>query len=888
VSLPAGTRFGPYDIVSPLGAGGMGEVYRARDARLQRDVAIKVLPGSMAAVAERIARLEREARMLAALNHPNIAAIYGLEERDGLVGLVLELVEGPTLAERLARGALPVSDAIAISRQIAKALEAAHRQGIVHRDLKPANIKVREDGAVKVLDFGLAKAFDDAAAGDAALSPTITSPAMMTAAGVIIGSAAYMAPEQAKGLAADARSDIWAFGCVLYEMVTGQRAFPGAGTTETLAAVLRGDPDWTALPSDLPPATRALLMRCLEKDRGERVQDISTARFVLAEQTHFAPPAAAATIAAAGRLPRVPWIVVAAVAGIAAGAGAVTLFQRPPATALARTARFELALSRTDPPAQHGVGAIVALSPDGARLVYTALRDGAPVLVTRGLDRLETTAIAGTEGGIDPFFSPDGRQIGFVRASELRRVSVDGGPSALVWRGDPVFEGASWNEDGTIVFSHAGALLRIRFDGGEPIRIAQADTTRDELGYDRPVFLPGGATFLYTVQLRGGRNRVAARRLDGSEPTTVLEDGFGARYMAPGYLVFGQADRLMAVRFDSSALRISGTPIVLEQGVFTNNAEAVSNVTIAADGTAAFVSGSNPGVRGRPVWVDRSGRHERRIVEEPLDDPRNLRLSPDGKRLALTLGPPGQGNIWVYDVSGSAKAVPLTFRDHNTFAVWSPDGTRIAFMHVAGAAVSVAAIAADGSAAEPQPLTSEGSAGAVMDWSPRERAILLYRQTMLRLLRPPDRIAKPWGEAPYSQFGARFRPDGRWVAFTSTQSGAADIYVRPFPGPGAPIRVSSGGGHDPVWSHDGNEIFYTNGSKMMAARVAIAGAGVRVDGSRMLFDGGFRHDTVDLILRFYDVAPDGRFLMIEPSGTKASSIVVAQHWDEELKARLPK
>ena len=888
--LPA-TRFGPYEILSLLGSGGMGEVYRARDTTLQRAVAIKVLPESLARDPERVARLQREARTLAALNDPNIAAIFGFEEADGRHALVLELVEGPTLAERLARGRLTIPEATAIAKQIAKALEAAHRQGIVHRDLKPANIKVREDGTVKVLDFGLAKALDAAPADVALSSPTITSPAVMTAAGLILGSAAYMSPEQAKGLAADPRSDIWAFGCVLYEMLTGRRAFEGAGVTETLAAILRGEPDWSALPPDLPPAVRTLTMRCLEKDRSDRVQDISTARFILAEQSNLAAPPA--VTASSRRSTRSWWIAIAALAGLVAGASAMawawpSMFG---SRTVQRTARFQLAPGLTPLVLQNTAvapgqfGTLIAVSPDGSRIVYSGVRDGVPRLMTRPLDRLEVSPIAGTEGGLDPFFSPDGRQVGFFTAGQLKRIPIEGGQSVTVWRGNPTFEGAAWAPDGTIVYSQDGQLYRIAIDGGQPARLAQPDAARGEVGYDRPVVLPSGEFVLYTVELSGQRSRIDACRIDGSGTKTILENGLGAQYLPPGHLVYAQGDRLLAVGFNAETLQVSGTPAPLEEGVFTNTAEGVSNVSIAADGTAVFVAGHNSGPEGRPVWVDRTGAHVERLVDEPLADPRNVRLSPDERRVAATVGPPGQANIWVYELQRRAQPIQLTFRNHNTFPIWSPNGQQITFMNVTGTVVRDFTVPSDGSAVEPQPITTETGGGAPLDWSPREPALLLYWKTALGVLRPPERAMTVWAPVPFARFGGRFSHDGRWVAYASMQTGAIEIWVRPFPGPGAPVRVSSGGGHSPVWSHDDKEIFFTNGPKMMAAHVTALDPAPVIDPPRQLFEGGFRFDDIDLVLRYYDVAADGRFLMVEPVQPKDASIVVALHWAEELKQR---
>ncbi len=888
MSLPPGTRFGPYEIQSPIGAGGMGEVYRARDTTLHRFVAIKVLSDTFVRDPDRVARLHREARTLAALNDPHIGAIFGLQDAGDRHALVLELVEGPTLAERISHGALSVRESLAIAAQIAAALDAAHQLNVVHRDLKPANIKVREDGAVKVLDFGLAKALGGAAGDAAESSPTITSPATLTAAGLILGSAAYMAPEQATGAAVDKRCDIWAFGCVLYEMLTGARAFSGAGVTDTLAAVLRGDPNWAALPADLPPSVRSLLVRCLEKDRRQRVQDISTARFVLAEQaattSGSAPPAGIAP--ARRRSGLAPWIAATAVLGVAAGAAAVAVLT-PAATTVTRAARFELGASSSEPLSPAIDGSLVALAPDGESLVYTAMRDGGSILVVKRLDRLEATPIAGTEGAIDPFFSPDGEQIGFVVAGELRKIPVRGGQAVMVARGDPTFEGAAWGPDGTIVYANAFALYRIDAGGGQPVKIIGPDQAQNDIGCGRPELLPGGDVVLYTVSSRGGRQRIAARRLKGGDAVTVVDGGFGARYLAPGYLLYGQADHLMAVAFNPSTLRTSGVPIQIEASAFTKPAEAVSNVSTAANGRAVFILGHNPSLVGRLVRVERNGTHVSR-VSEPIEDPRNLRISPDGTRLAVTVGPAGQGDIWIYDLKGSAPPFKVTFHDHNTFPIWTADGRHIIFMQVAAGIARVFTIASDGGGAQPEPLAANENAGAPEDLSPDGTALLLLRASTLWVRHLPGMQETRWIPGSFSQFGARFSPDGRWVAYGSTQNGAGDVWIRPYKDDGPPVRVSASGGHDPVWSRDGKELYYVAGAKLMAARVAAANGQLRLDPPVKLFEGGFTYNMNDPILRMFDADGDGRLVMIEPIGVGAASLVVTEHWADELKTRLTK
>jgi eukaryotic-like serine/threonine-protein kinase len=858
--LAAGSRLGPYEILAPLGAGGMGEVYRARDSKLHRSVAIKVLPEIFAADPERLLRFEREAMALAALSHPNIAGIFGAEESGGIHALVLELVEGQTLADRITHGPLPLSEASAIAVQIADALETAHDQGIVHRDLKPSNVKIREDGTVKVLDFGLAKILErsDATAGqDLTASPTVISPANMTGVGVILGTAAYMSPEQAKGRLTDKRCDVWAFGCVLYEMLSGRRAFEGDDLTETIAAVLRGEPDWKALPPDLPMAVRRLLERCLEKDRAARVHDISTAKFVLTNQAGRSDPAAPLTapVVPSGRPWLRRWTLPAAMALTAAGVALGFLAHRPATSdsGLYRVARFQLPTASESPFTTSPSGSNVAISPDGSRIVYTALRNGIPVLFLRSLDRLQS----------------------------LRRVPVEGGQSATIWRGDPTFSGASWGADDSIVFGYDFSVYRVPATGGQAQKIAGPDAAAGETGYDRPVLLPGGQAVLYTVYSQNGESAIVARRLSSGAVVKVLDNGFGVVFAPSGYLVYGQDDRLMAARFDVSTLAATSSPVPVEEGILTKL--RTSNMAIASDGTTVYVTGQNAASRSHLLWVGRDGQRIGTVVQEALESARNVRLSPDGHRLVVVVGRGGAGNLWVYDLDTPKPPLQLTFRDHNTFPVWSPDGRRIAFMSVSGGAFRLATIPSDGSVTESTTLMTNAPS-APLDWSPDSSATLMHRFAGVWLFAMKSGKAEAWLETPFPEYGARVSPDGRWVAYASSQAGSPDVWVRPFPGPGAPVRVSSAGGHDPVWSRDGKELFFTNGANFMSAQVLETATTFRAEEARRLFQGGFKYDDEDFVLRFYDVAPDGRFVMIEPPDTTSGTIVVAQHWDQVLKS----
>jgi serine/threonine-protein kinase len=883
LALTPGTRLGVYEITALVGAGGMGEVYKARDTKLDRDVAIKIVPESLSADPERIARFEREAKTLAALNHPNIAHIYGVEDSNGIRALVLELVEGPTLGERIAQGAIALDEALPIARQIAEALGAAHEQGVIHRDLKPANIKLRPDGVVKVLDFGLAKLVEARAASGAvglSESPTITTPAMMTGIGMILGTAAYMSPEQAKGRPADKRSDVWAFGCVLYEMLTQKRAFAAEDVADTLASVLRGEPDWSALPAESAHLT-SVLQRCLERDVKRRLRDIADVTLLL----EAAPRSQVETRGAPSK--RAAWMwATAALALIAGGTIAALLLSSRSRAIPPRVARLEVTTSQqdlftTDPP-----GANVAISPDGSRIVYTSRGGGQIHLVVRQLDELGARPIAGSEGARDPFFSPDGQQIGFATLEDLRRVAVGGGSSIRICPlSGVVFNGATWGPDNSIVFAQAGAgLFRVSAAGGEPEKLAAPDRAKEETNYLRPSILPGGRAVVYTVELRsaGRPTRIAARTLEGDVTTTVVEGGFGAQYLPSGHLVYGQGDRLMAVPFDVSTLKATGAPLIFQDGVSTK--EPVPNVAIASDGTGVYVAGHGTTNTRHLVWVDRRGTHVAQIVAQPLEIPRYPRLSPDGRRLAVTIGPSVAGQIWIYDLAGSAQPLRLTFQDHNLFPTWSPDGKRIVFISRAGSD-QILSIPADGSATEPERVLATQTPAVPRDWSPDGVFILFGEMRHLHLLHLTDGKARRWLQTPFAESDGRFSPDGQWLAYRSDQSGSPEVWVRPFPGPGAPVRVSSDGGGDAVWSRDGKELFYRNGLKILSARV-VSDVAFRVEAPRTLFEGGFDPGSE----RGYDVAPDGRFVMIEnePNGnTTSASIVVVLNWTEELRARMP-
>jgi len=885
VSLAPGTRIGPYQVIELIGAGGMGEVYRATDTDLKRPVAIKVLPDGLSTDSNRLARFRREAEVLAALNHANIAHIHGLHVDAMTTALVMELVDGPTLAERISRGVVPVDESIRLAMEIAEALEAAHDRGIIHRDLKPANVKIRSDGHVKVLDFGLAKTLEPAASASMlAQAPTLTS-AAMTGAGVILGTAAYMSPEQARGGALDKRTDIWAFGCVLYEMLTGRRAFPGETVSDAIAAVLEREPNWDALPATALPL-QGVVRRCLEKNVDRRLRDISDVRQwleeVASDRTRVtAPPAARSHV--------MRWTSVGVALGLAIGAAATGLLMRQHRQSIPVAARFVITASQSGSFTADTFGPNIAIAPDGSRIAYTVIHNGVPALAVRRLDSLEETPLAGTEGGTFPFFSPDSKQIGYATLEAIKRVPADGGASVTISPTDAGFRGATWGVDDTIVFARDGGagLLRLSASGGKPQTIAAPDAGRGEENYLGPVLLPHSDTLLYTVVMNGGQTRVAARKLGGRDAITLAEGGIGPQYMAPGYVIFAEGERLMAIRFNSTTLATMGSPVAVQENAFTKIGDGVANLAVAGDGTAVFIAGHNPGSLRRLAWVTRKGEQVGPAFEEPVEYARNPRISPDGHKVALTVGTSGHADIWVYDLDRAAQPLKLTSQNHNTFPSWSADGKRIVFVSISTAGGYMFSIASDGSVLQPQRVVNGEAGDLPLAMAPEGASLLFRRNDDLWQLDLHDYSQRALAQTPFSEHSGSFSPNGHWIAYSSNQTGRMEIWVRPIASPGAPLRVSSAGGHDPVWSRDGKEIFFENSGTLMSAHV-LSDAPLRLASPEIVLAGGFAHDDTDPGLRFFDAAPDGRLLVVEPAtGSSAASVVLLQHWDQELNRLLP-
>jgi eukaryotic-like serine/threonine-protein kinase len=889
----SGRVVGSYRLGSRLGAGGMGEVYLARDTRLNRDVALKVLPDAVAADADRLARFKREAQLLASLNHPHIGAIYGFEESGRIHALVLELVEGPTLADRIAQGPFPLDEALPIARQIVEAVEAAHDHGVIHRDLKPANIKLRPDGTVKVLDFGLAKAFARGDAGSIPLSPTPPSPAA-TGIGMIVGTASYMSPEQARGKTVDKRTDIWAFGCVLYEMLTGRRPFDGEDVTGIVVRIVEREPDFSALPASTPVPVRRLLRRCLEKDRLKRLPDIGVARIeiddALAAPADVESPAIAAPPVRTQA--RRAWIAAAAL--IAASIAATLAYSRfPPRESrlLVRTSiplADRLELSITQP--------TLTVSPDGTRIVYRTVGSGP--LHSRLLNEAESFAIAGTEGAVTPFFSPDGRWLAFFVGPALKKVSFTGGAVVTVAilpvnAGAQEYRGAAWADDGTIVFasSSSAGLFTVSDQGGEPKPLTTLDRNGNEMSHRWPHFLPGGRAVLFTVKSTSLESfddaQIVVRSLDTGAQHPVAQGG-SAQYVPTGHLVYARAGALYAVKFDATRLGVIGAPVKVAEAVITHPNSGGAQFAISETGTLVYAAGDSRTAERPLLWVDRSGS------ARPVTDRQASfwwpRISPDGRRIAVDIDA-AFSKIWVVDVERGTFTRASQLAGNHERAEWRPDGTHVTFGAdpTGSGAYRLFSDRVDGSGTAALLLESAQSPSP-LDWSP-DGQWLLYRQTGadtghdLWVYSARDRRSTPFLQSPAEESSAVFSPDGRWVAYVSDESGRSEVYVRPFPGPGTRTPISINGGTVPLWSRDGRELFFASGDTLFTVPVSL-GTPFTSGVVRRLFSGPYGFDDV---YRNYDVAPDGqRFVMPRSRMDSAPrQLELVLNWFDELNRLAP-
>jgi len=870
----AGRRLGPYEIAGPLAAGGMGEVYRARDTRLNRDVAVKILPELFAADPDRLGRFKREAQVLASLNHPNIGAIYGLEEADGIPALVLELVEGPTLADRIAQGPIPLADALPITRQICEALDAAHEHGVIHRDLKPANIKLRPDGAVKVLDFGLAKVLvGDGSGPDLSQSPTLTGGG--TREGVILGTPAYMSPEQARGLAVDKRTDIWAFGCVLFEMLTGRAAFAGETVSDTVAAILEHEPDWKALPSTMPGSIRRLLRRCLEKDRKRRLSDIADARIeideALATPSGEASAVTLVNVQPAGWRRAWPW----ALALLTLMAAAIGLWSLRPAPT-APEARLEI----NTPP---GRDPSLAISPDGLTIVFTARSAGQSQLWVRSLDSPSARPLGGTERASSPFWSPDSRSIGFFADEKLKRMDIDGGSVRTLVSDAPRPLGGAWNSDGTIVFSTnpGRPIVRISAEGGEPSATTRFESPQQQ-SHSSPQFLPDGRHFLFFVSGSPEARGVYIGQLDGLDTNRLFDAEAPAAYASTGHLLFIREGKLLAQAFDPDRLEMRGDPFPIAEHVTGG-----TRLSASAAGPIAYRTPSADSGQRQFVWVDRSGREIDRVVY-PDTQSQGPSLSRDGRRVAVFRHANGNTDIWSYE-TGRRAWDRITFDSgDDIYPLWSPDGSRIVFGSRRGEMNLYRKLLSAPPGSE-ELLLSTSQPKFPMDWSADSR-FLLYdgldpkRGWDLWAL-PLEGGRKPFEvvQTDFNERLAQFSPDGTWIAYQSDKTGRFEIYVQPFPGPGGDSRVSIDGGAQVRWNPTGRELFYiAMDDRLIAVPIRFVSDGKAVEPGtpRGLFATSVGSTAINTNRQQYAVSPDGQSFVMNSvlEESSISPLTVILNW----------
>jgi eukaryotic-like serine/threonine-protein kinase len=891
-----GKTLGHYSVSTLIGRGGMGEVYQAKDQKLGRDVAIKVLPEEFARDADRVARFQREAKLLASLNHPNIAAIYGLEEFSGTSFLVLELVEGETLADRIKAGPIPVEESLKLALQIAEALEAAHEKGVIHRDLKPANIKVTPDGKVKVLDFGLAKAF----AGDREEANLSNSPTMSGAAtqqGVILGTAAYMSPEQAKGKTVDKRADIWAFGTVLFEMLTGKAAFPGEEVSEILASVIKGDANLDLLPANIHPRVWEVLTRCLQKDLKKRYPDIANARYeieqVLADPNGvFVQPT---VISKPRKKMRVDmsWIALAiAITAIIVGISVWYLKPSEPR----QIVRFDYELPEGQQFSNLGIQTSLAVSPDGKQIVYSTPKG----LYLRFVDELNAKLIAGTEGDTrQPFFSPDGKWIGYFSPTDrqLKKISINGGVPMKLCSISALY-GVSWNVDNTIVYGQApGDIMRVSASGSTPESLVKAKTGATLF----PHVLPDGKSLLYSDAGAPAQGHVMARSLKSAEAKGLFP-GFVVGYLRTGHIIYAQPndDNLYAIPFDPDTLEVEGEygPVCIIKGVMGHGMQSA----VSDAGTLVYIQGTSvdSSIQRTLVWVNRHGKEE--PVSAQPNDYHHPAISPDGTRLAITKVDGANYDIWVWDFLRESWAARLT-RDTgiDVCPVWTPDGKKVVFTSSRRGGYSIYWKAADGTEEDEELASLSGRQIFPWSWSKDGETLILQEQGGSGLVgigtlsMRGEKAVKPLLQEDYYEGQPAVSPDGRWMAYQSDEFGRREIYVCPFPNVNkGKWKVSTDGGSSPLWSPNSLEICYRNDDSVMAVSIKTEPT-FSVGKPEKLFSGTYVTAASGDVPP-WAISPDGkRFLMLkpaQPAGKAPASeaprrITIVVNWLEELKRHFP-
>ncbi len=925
MSLKSGSQLGQYVVGEQLGAGGMGEVYKARDTKLDRDVALKILPDAFVNDPERLARFQREAKVLASLNHPNIAAIYGLEESGDSPALVLEYVEGQTLQEMLSPSPspglrpsfppageraigkpLPLEEALAIARQIAEALEAAHEKGIIHRDLKPANVKVKDDGTVKVLDFGLAKALGpDLSDTEAANSPTMTMTAAATKMGVIMGTAAYMSPEQAAGKPADRRSDNWAFGVVLWEMLTGQALFTGESISHVLAAVLRADPEWSALPAKTPPAIRRLLRRCLERNAKQRLPDAAMARLEI-DDADDAPemPAGVVTLPVPqlALWQRPVGVAAIAIGTLLAGALGVWAVARPDPVP-ADVMRFTIDPPDDAPLSFIGAPHDLVISPDGSQIIYDGPAPSAsrPQLNLRPIDQPVASPIRGAEDGFGPFVSPDGSWVGHIvqsRPTVLRKVSIFGGPPVTLTEAPSDIRGASWGTDDQIVFGTARAgLFRVSGGGGEPQPLTTLDAEQGDDSHTWPFIIPGHEAVLFVIstgEIRG-TGQLAALDLDSEEVTRLGLAGVSPHWVSTGHLVYAADDRsVWAVPFDAASLAVTGNPVPLLEDVMVKSSGA-ADFSISDDGRLVYAETGGTAAGLTVAWVDGDGRVEP-VADLAEATYLSVDLSPDGRSLALELGDSElSSDIWIYDLARGTLNPLTTDPADDSSPLWTLDGRQIVFGSDRGGTNGLYRRNADGTGEAELLLTDRDATTLVPNsWARDEGTLVVMRRiestnSMMLLPVEGEPALEPLVESAFNETRSGVSPDGEWIAYESDRAGRSEIYVERFPDLGDRQLVSTDGGQQPRWSPDGQELFYLDpgASRLMVVPIT-TGSELTVGSPRTLVEA----PVFDFAGRSaYDVGPDGRvvIILLPPRTSVGASpqIHVVLNWFEELLERVP-